>query len=88
MITLFGCAQSFLLYQTEVLYVTMSLHCICMLGNFLGLCWRLLTFFKIIFSKLSFINTIRVSKNLVPDKDRPSIDPDMSPNFLQRLSED
>ena len=45
-------------------------------------------FFKIIFSKNSFRNTIRVSNSLDPDQDRRSVGPNLGPNCLQRLSAD
>ena len=36
--------------------------------------------------KKSFRNTIRVSNCLDPNQDRHSVDPDLGPNCLQRLS--
>ena len=61
---------------------------VCTLGNFSCLCCRLLTFFKINFSKKKFRNIIRVSNGLDPDQDRHSVGPDLGPNCLQRLSAD
>ena len=58
----------------------------CMLGNFSFFCCRLLTFYKLTFSKNSFRNTIRVSNRLDPDQDRHSVGPDLGPNCLQTLS--
>ena len=40
-------------------------------------------FFKIIFFKNSFRNTIRVSNSFVPDQDRRSVGPDLDPKCLQ-----
>ena len=46
-------------------------------------------FFKIIFLKNSFMNTIRVSNSLDPDQDRRCVGLDLGrPNCLQRLSAD
>ena len=46
-------------------------------------------FFKIkTFSKNSFRNTIRVSNGLDPDQDQHSVEPDLEPNCLQKLSAD
>ena len=45
-------------------------------------------FFKIVFSKNSFRNTIRVSNSLDFDLDRFSVSPDLGPSCLQRLSAD
>ena len=62
---------------------------ICLLGNFSCFCCRLLTFFKMIFSKTSFKNTtIKVSNGLGPDQDRHSVGPDLGPNCLPWLSAD
>ena len=47
-----------------------------------GFCCHLLTFFKIIFFKKIFRDTIRVSNGLKPDQN------DLSPNCWQRLSAD
>ena len=58
---------------------------LCMLGNFSCFRCRLLTFFKVIFSKDSFRNTIRVSNSLDPDQDRHSFDPDLGLNCVQWL---
>ena len=57
-------------------------------GNCSCLCSHLLTFFKIIFSKNSFRNTIRMSNGLDPDQDQHSVSSDLDPNCLQRLSAD
>ena len=38
--------------------------------------------------KKSFRNTIRVSNSLDPDQARRFVGPDLSPNYLQRLSAD
>ena len=48
----------------------------------------MLTFFKINFSKNSFINTMRVSNCLDPDRNGHSVGPDLSLNCLQRLLAD
>ena len=61
---------------------------LCMLGNFPFFCCHLLIFFKITFSKDSFMGSIRVSNGLDPDQDRCSVVPDLGPNRLQRLSAD
>ena len=45
-------------------------------------------FFKIIFSKITFINIFRVSNGLDPDQVRQSVGPHLGPNCLQRLSVD
>ena len=45
-------------------------------------------FQKLAFPKISFRNTIRVSKSLDPDQARCFIGPDLGPNCLQRLSAD
>ena len=45
-------------------------------------------FLRIIFSKNSFRNTIRVSNSLDPDQDRHSVGPDLGPNSFERLSAD
>ena len=50
-------------------------------GNFM-----LLLSSTVFFSKTSFMNTITVSKCLEPDQDRHSVDPDLGPTCLQRLS--
>ena len=55
---------------------------LCMLGNFSCFCCRLLTFFKISFSKNSFRNTIRVSKGSDPNQDRHSFGPDLGPKLF------
>ena len=39
-------------------------------------------FFKIIFLKISYRNTIRVSNNLVPDQAQYLVRPDLHPNFF------
>ena len=49
---------------------------------------RLLIFLKIIFSKNSFRNTIRVTNSLHPDQPQHFIGSDLGPNRLQRLSAD
>ena len=49
---------------------------------------RLLTFFKIIFFKNSFRNTIRLSNSLDPDQARHFVGLDLGPNCLQRSSAD
>ena len=43
-------------------------------------CCRLLTFFKLTFSKYSFRNTIRVSNGLGPD-----LGPDLGPNLFAKV---
>ena len=48
-----------------------------MLGNFSYFCSCLLTFFKIIFSKNSFRNTIRESSHLDPDQDLHFVGPNL-----------
>ena len=60
----------------------------CMLGNFSCFWCRLLNFPKVFFFKNSFRNTVRVSKGLDPDQDRPIVGPDLGTNCLQRLSAD
>ena len=55
--------------------------------NFHAFC-RLLIFFKINFSKISFRNTIRVSNCMDLDQARCFVGPDLGPNCLQRLSAD
>ena len=57
-----------------------SLHHICWVIFHAPVVLNLLTFFKIIFFK------IRVSNILIADQDRHSVDPDLGPNCLQRLS--
>ena len=50
-----------------------------------------LAFSKLLFSRNSFRNTIRVSTGLDgldPDHSRHSVGPDLGPNCLQRLSAD
>ena len=42
-------------------------------------------FFKIIFLKKCFRNTIGLPKSLDPDQDRRSVGPDLGPNCLQGL---
>ena len=61
---------------------------LCMLDNFSCFCCPLLTFFKIIFSKNSLRNTIRVSNGFDPDQDRHSVGPDLGSNCFHRLSAD
>ena len=49
----------------------------------------LLLMFSIInFIKKIFQKTIKVSNSLDPDQDQQNVGPDLSPNCLQRLSED
>ena len=43
---------------------------LCMLGNFSCFCCRMLTFYKLTFSKIDFKNTVRVSNSLDPDQGR------------------
>ena len=43
---------------------------------------------KLIFSKNSFRNTIRVPNRLDPDQDQHSVGPNLGPNCLQRFSAD
>ena len=57
-----------------------------MQGNFSYFRCRLLTFFKLTFSKNSSRNTIRVSNTLDPDQDRHTVGPVLGLNCLQRLS--
>ena len=45
-------------------------------------------FSKLFFSQNSFRNTIRVSNSLDPYQDQHSVDPDLGPDCLQRLSGD
>ena len=40
------------------------------------------------FSKLTFSKNVYDTSSLGPDQDRPSDDPDLGPNCLQRLSAD
>ena len=49
---------------------------------------RLMFFFKIIFLKNYFRNTIRVSNSLDPDQTRLYVGADLGTNCLQRLSVD
>ena len=69
-------------------YQMMDTLTFCMMGNFSCFFCRLLTFFKITFSKTSFKNTIRVSNGLDPDQDRNFVGPNLGTNCLQRLSAD
>ena len=59
-----------------------------MLDNISCFCCGEVTFFKLIFSKDSFRNIIRVSNGLDPDQNWQSVGPDLGPNCLQRLSAD
>ena len=43
-----------------------------------------MTFFNIVFPKMSFGITIRVSNGLDPDQDRRKVGPDLGPNCLER----
>ena len=52
---------------------------------FLAFCYHLLTFN---FFKKSYRNIIRVSNDLYPDQNRPSVGTELSPNYLQMLSAD
>ena len=61
---------------------------LCSLGNFFPLFCRLLIFFKIIFLKNPFRNTIRVPNRLDPDQARQSVGPDLGAICLQRLRAD
>ena len=45
-------------------------------------------FSKLTFSQNSFRNTVRMSNNLDPDKDRHYVGPDLGQNCLQSLSAD
>ena len=57
---------------------------LCMLCIFHDLFCRLLTLFsKLTYSLNSLSNTIRESKGLVPDHDRPYVGPNLGPNGLQ-----
>ena len=56
---------------------------LCMLGNFSCFICGQLTFFKLIFSKNSFTNTIRVSNSFDPDQDRHFVCPDLGLNFAK-----
>ena len=51
---------------------------LCMLGNFSFFCCRLL------FSKISFRNTIKVSNSLDPDRDGHLVSPDLGPKLSAR----
>ena len=56
-------------------------------GNLCLLFCRLLIFFsRLMFSKNSFRNTIRVSNSLDPDQAQCAVRPDLDPNCLQWLS--
>ena len=57
---------------------------LCMLGKFSCFPCRLLTFF----SKLTFSKNVYDTNSSGPDQDRFSVDPDLGPNCLQRLSAD
>ena len=57
---------------------------LCMLGIFHFVC-RLLNFFKLKFSKISFMNTVSVSNSLDPDQDQCSVCLDLGLNCLQRF---
>ena len=46
----------------------------------------LLIFFQIIFSKISFRNSIKVSNSLKPDQTQYFVGPKLGPNCLQMLS--
>ena len=59
---------------------------LCMLGNFSCFCCCLLSFSKSTFSKNSFRNTLTVSNGLDPDQDQHSVEHDLEPNCLQKLS--
>ena len=59
---------------------------LCMLGNFSCFCCCLLNFSKSTFSKNALRNTIRESNSLDPDQDQHSVDHDLEPNCLQKLS--
>ena len=50
---------------------------LCILGNFSCFVVICLLFSKLHFSKLSFRNTISVSKSLYPDQDLRSVGPDL-----------
>ena len=76
-------SQSLLAGMTVPINIS-SYITLCVLGNFLCICCRLLTFFKIKY----FRNTIRVSNGSDPDQDRHFACPDLGPNCLQRLSAD
>ena len=55
-----------------------------MLGNFSCFCCRLLTFFKINFSKKSSWNTNSVSNCSEPDQDRHSAGPGLGPKLFAK----
>ena len=82
----FHFCANFELKLKKVFYCSITL---CMLGNFSFFCCRLLTFFKIDFSKKSF--WILLECQMVWIHTRTGIlhfvGPDLSPNCLQRLSE-
>ena len=64
-----------------------------MLGNLscILLSSAVVVFSKLTFSKNSFRNTIvliRISNSLDPDQDLHSVNPDLGPNCVQRLSAD
>ena len=62
---------------------------LCILGNFFRLLLLSAEFFQNqFFSKNSFRNIIRVSKNLDPDQVRRFVGPGLGLNCLQRLSAD
>ena len=70
---------------TQVLNVYVSrnrqMSTLCLLGNFSASAY----FFKIIFKKNPFRNTIRVSNSMVPDQAQNLVEPDLGPNCLQIL---
>ena len=45
-------------------------------------------FQDIFFSKISFLNTFKVSNGLDPDQNQRFVSPDLGPNCLQKLSAD
>ena len=57
---------------------------LCMLDNFSRFCCHL-TFFKVNFFKTLFQEHYQSVKGLDPGQDQCSVDPDLSPNCLQKL---
>ena len=88
-------------YYINLVHISFCGHCLnepvpyqiymystlCPLGFFPLFC-RLLNLFKVNFSKNYFRNMIRVSNSLDPDLASHSVQPDLGPNCLQRLSAD
>ena len=75
--------------QSPTINSRFTILTLCMLGNFLYFLWAADCFYKIIlFQKIIFRNTIRVSNILDADQARHYVRPDLRPNCLQRLLAD